>query len=150
MASKMSSGTRLAARGLSLAINSQMRLCRTQGQDAAQNPVRHSFWIALIEKFILTLAQAVKESLAVDRLHSTALNVIVAPTKHFADFCHFCQIPGQGIFHEVVGRAALLEARSVKRDSVSGLMCTSMTVRLGTRIGSVKAIAARRRGHPFI
>jgi len=40
----------------------------------------------------LTLTQAVKESLAVDRLHSTALNVIVAAIKHFADFCHLCQI----------------------------------------------------------
>src|SRR6266849_5122082 len=108
MASKMSSRTRLAARGLSLAIIPRCWLCPTQRQGAAQNPVRHSFGIALIEKFILTLAQAVKESLAVDRLHSTALNVIVAPIKHFADFCHFCQIPSQGIFHEVVGRAATL------------------------------------------
>src|SRR6266576_4641982 len=75
---------------------------------AAQNPVRHSFGIALLEQFILTLAQAVKESLAVDRLHSTAHNVVVAAIEHFADFCHFCQIPRQGIFHEVVGRAATL------------------------------------------
>jgi hypothetical protein len=74
----------------------------------AQNPVRHAFGIALFEQIILTLAQAVKESLAVDRLHSTALNVIVAAIKHFADFCHFCQIPSQGIFHQVVGRAATL------------------------------------------
>ena len=38
-----------------------------------QNPVRHSFGIALLEQFILTLMQAVKESLAVDRLHSPLL-----------------------------------------------------------------------------
>jgi len=40
-------------------------------------------WDALLEQFILTLTQAVKESFAVDRLHSTALNVIVAAIKHF-------------------------------------------------------------------
>ena len=42
-------------------------------QGAAQDPVRHSFGIALLEQFIRTLVQAVKESFAVDRLHSTCL-----------------------------------------------------------------------------
>src|SRR6266576_3166439 len=65
-------------------------LCPTQRQGAAQNPVRHSFGIALIEKFILTLAQAVKESLAVDRLHSTALNVNLHDCQ-FRDVDWFCQ-----------------------------------------------------------
>ncbi len=89
-----------------------------------QNPVRHSFGIALLEQFILTLMQAVKESLAVDRLHSTALNVIVAAIKHFADFCHLCQISSRASSTRSSVARPLLEASSVRRDSVSGLMST--------------------------
>ena len=95
VASRMSSRIRLAASGLSLAMNSQMLVMSDAAPGCSSKPCRQSFWIALLEQLILTLAQAVKESLAVDRLHAAALDVIVATIKHFAHFsrirprCHF-------------------------------------------------------------
>jgi hypothetical protein len=56
----------------------------------AERGVRgESFRIALPEQFILTLAQAVKESLAVDRFNMAALDVIVAAVKHLTHFVIF-------------------------------------------------------------
>jgi hypothetical protein len=46
----------LAARGLSLAINSQMLVMSDAAPGCSSKPIRHSFGIALFQQFILTLA----------------------------------------------------------------------------------------------
>src|SRR5258707_400661 len=116
MQSRISSRIRLAARGLSSAMNSQISVMSCAAPGCSLNPGQWSFRGALLEQLILAVAQVVEESFAVDGLHPAAFDLIVPTVEHVAHFNHFRQVSSHGIFDKIVGWAAalggqLMEAR---------------------------------------
>ncbi|MDE3177288.1 MAG: hypothetical protein KGM15_14390, partial [Pseudomonadota bacterium] len=59
----------------------------------------------MLKPFIFALAEALKEGFPINRTHATALDVIIAAIEPIARFRYFREIPGQRVFHEIVGRA---------------------------------------------
>jgi hypothetical protein len=59
-----------------------------------------------IQQFILTLAKALKKSLAVNGLYLATFEVIVTAVEHFACLGKFGDITGHGIRKKLVGRAS--------------------------------------------
>jgi len=72
--------------------------------------------------------QALEKYFVLNWRHASAFDVVVAAVEHLADFGNLLKVSRHRIFHEIVGRKAAREASSFKRDSVSGLRCTSIGV----------------------
>ena len=63
-----------------------------------------------MNQLFFALAKAFKKGFSVDRLHATALEIIVPAVERFAGLEEFAKISSDGILHEVVDRAAGFES----------------------------------------
>ena len=68
---------------------------------------------APLAEFALSAAQVFKESLTVNGLDATALDVIVAAVKDAAHFRYFSQIGGHGVLDQFVGSTTALGSQFV-------------------------------------
>ena len=64
-------------------------------------------------EFAFAPAQIFKESLTIDGLDATVLDVLVAAIKNAAQFCYFGQICSHGVFDKLVGSTAALGSQFV-------------------------------------
>jgi hypothetical protein len=83
--------------------------------------------------------------LAIDRLRSTDLEIVVAAVERFANRCLLFQTPCKGILDDLFGARPLVVARSVSFLAVSGVTCTSMPLLCGFGDRPASTQAARRR-----
>jgi hypothetical protein len=80
----------------------------------------------LLEQFVLAAPKAVEEFLAVNRLHLSAFQVVVAAVERFAVSGKLIEVSFYDILHELVGGAASAQGgKVVEFLSVSGAKWTS-------------------------
>ena len=79
-----------------------LRRKRMKGQSPALPSLRRM----LLEQFVLTLAKVFKKFFAVDWLHLTAFQIVIASVKHFACSGELIKIAGHSVLNELVGSAS--------------------------------------------